>query len=293
MGGSTGVYGENSASSGSASAVLGIAYGSSGIGVNGHGLGYGVFGYGDNGVRGEGKYSTSAGVAGIGGSSGDGVYGSGSNHGIYSDGNFAASGTKSAVVALPDNRVVELYAMESPNNWFEDFGSADLSSGVAEVALDPTFALTVNTEMSYHIFLTPKGDCEGLYVAQQNARGFQIRELRGGKSNVTFDYRIVARRRGFESVRLQEVDADAEAVAAVREKNHARPGRPRINIPRKLAAAEALPAPSKTEGGSAVFRAPVLLEPMGQPTGPHLLPSVLGALGTGHASLGNPGTVPK
>jgi hypothetical protein len=35
-------------------------------------------------------------------------------------------------------------------------------------------------------------------MGQKTAAGFQIRESRGGKSNIAFDYRIVAKRRGYE-----------------------------------------------------------------------------------------------
>ena len=116
------------------------------------------------------------------------------------NGNFVATGSKSAVVTLPDNREVLLYAVESPGNWFEDFGHATLSNGVARVEIDSTFAQTINTEMTYHVFLTPNGDCKGLYVARKTATGFEVRELGGGQTNVTFDYRIVARRKGYENV---------------------------------------------------------------------------------------------
>jgi hypothetical protein len=55
------------------------------------------------------------------------------------------------------------------------------------------------------VFLTPNGDCHGLYVASKSARGFTVRELGAGSSSIAFDYRIVAKRRGFEQVRLAEV----------------------------------------------------------------------------------------
>jgi hypothetical protein len=115
------------------------------------------------------------------------------------NGNFVATGSKSAVVTLPDNREVLLYAVESLGNWFEDFGHATLSNGVVHVEIDSTFAQTINTEMTYHVFLTPNGDCKGLYVAKKTATGFEVRELGGGQTNVTFDYRIVARRKGYET----------------------------------------------------------------------------------------------
>lgn len=120
-------------------------------------------------------------------------------------GNLSVSGTKSSVATLSDGRRVLLYALESPKNWFEDFGTAQLQRGEAWVPLEPVFGETVNTEGTYHVFLTPNGDCKGLYIAERRADGFMVRELGGGRSTVSFDYRIVAPRRGFEAVRLSQL----------------------------------------------------------------------------------------
>ena len=104
-----------------------------------------------------------------------------------------------------DKKRVALYAMESPQNWFEDFGSGQLTGGTASIALDATFAEEVNTGVSYHVFLTPHQECEGLYVTNVSASGFEVHELHHGQSNATFDYRIVALRRGFETVRSEDM----------------------------------------------------------------------------------------
>src|SRR5215831_12921508 len=120
-------------------------------------------------------------------------------------GNLTVSGTKSSTAKLQDGREVALYAVESPENWFEDFGSAELNNGVAWVPLDASFAQTVNAAVNYHVFLTANGDSNGLYVARKTAAGFEIREHGGGTSNVAFDYRIVARRRGYEAIRMLQV----------------------------------------------------------------------------------------
>jgi len=119
-------------------------------------------------------------------------------------GDMYCSGSKSAVVPVDNGaRKVALYAVESPKNWFEDFGSGRLSNGSAVIELEPTFAQTVNTE-KYHVFLTPSGDCKGLYVSQRSAGGFEVRELGGGTSSIEFDYRIVAERRGYENIRMAD-----------------------------------------------------------------------------------------
>jgi hypothetical protein len=112
--------------------------------------------------------------------------------------------SETAAVSSGQRRVA-LYAMESPQHWFEDFGAGQLADGAATVSLDPTFAETVNGAVDYHVFLTPAGDCSGLYVSRKTTSGFEVRELGGGRSSVAFDYRIVALRRGSENVRLEDV----------------------------------------------------------------------------------------
>ena len=125
-------------------------------------------------------------------------------------GNLVVTGSKSSVAKMPDGRQLALYAVESTENWFEDFGADRLTAGASYVSLDPTFATTINAEMDYHVYLTPNGDCRGLYVAMKTPRGFEVREQSGGTSNVRFDYRIVARRRGYEDQRLEAVKHVAE-----------------------------------------------------------------------------------
>ena len=136
------------------------------------------------------------------------------------NGNLGCSGTESAAVPVDGGaRKVALYAVESPENWFEDAGSGQLSNGSAIISLESIFAQTVNTQMDYHVFLTPKGDCEGLYVSNETASGFEVHELRHGHSSIGFDYRIMAKRKGYENIRL----ADKTKQFAPRPKRTQRP----------------------------------------------------------------------
>jgi hypothetical protein len=121
-------------------------------------------------------------------------------------GNLNCTGKIGAAATVDSGtRRVALYAMQSPENWFEDFGSGALVNGAATVALDPIFTQTVNTQIEYHVFLTPKGDSEGLYVSHETREGFEVHEQRGGHSNIAFDYRIVAKRVGYENIRLTDL----------------------------------------------------------------------------------------
>lgn len=124
---------------------------------------------------------------------------------LFVAGNFIATGSKSALVETASYGKRQLYAVESPENWFEDFGRAQLIQGRTTVRLDPIFAETVSTQDGYYVFLTPKGDCKGLYVASQSASSFEVRELRHGKGTIAFDYRVVAKRKGYERARLPEL----------------------------------------------------------------------------------------
>jgi hypothetical protein len=93
-----------------------------------------------------------------------------------------------------------------------------LKAGEAVVEIDPTYAETVNTEVDYHVFLTPRGECKGLYVASQKEGFFEVRELNGGKSDIPFSYRIVAKRKGYEGLRLVKVEEEmTTAMAAVED----------------------------------------------------------------------------
>jgi hypothetical protein len=91
--------------------------------------------------------------------------------------------------------------MESPELWFEDFGSAKLARGRALVKLDANFAKVIKRG-DYRVFVTPEGNCRGLYVRRKSANGFELRELTGGKSDVAFSYRIVGRRKDIKRQRF-------------------------------------------------------------------------------------------
>jgi hypothetical protein len=111
---------------------------------------------------------------------------------------------KAACVQHPDGSQRLLYSMESPESWFEDFGEGMLENGKASVALDEDFAYLVHTD-KYHVFLTPHGDSNGLYVSRRSTKGFEVHEQKGGTSSLTFSYRVVAKRKDIKGQRLAKV----------------------------------------------------------------------------------------
>jgi hypothetical protein len=167
----------------------------------------GVSATGSIGVKGIATQSPGAGIVGIGMND--------ANAGVF-DGNVTVTGRifagiKDAIVPFPDGSTRLLHCMESPEHWFEDFGSARLTRGRATVKLDADFAKIVKLN-GYRVFLTPEGDCQGLYVQRRGTR-FEVHELQGGTSNVAFSYRIVAKRKDIKThTRFAKIDTTLPGV---------------------------------------------------------------------------------
>ena len=132
-------------------------------------------------------------------------------------------GPKSAAVRHPDGSHRLLYCLESPESWFEDFGEAELVNGKAAVKLSKDFAGVVKAD-AYHVFLSPYGDSDGLYVSRRNRNGFEVREQHNCASSLTFSYRVVARRKDVLSERMPKFDAPPQLLKAVsaRKSNRAK-----------------------------------------------------------------------
>jgi hypothetical protein len=128
--------------------------------------------------------------------------GDGAGCSIDPSGNFSCSGSKNAVVPVEGGkRQIALAAIESPKNWFEDFGSAQLVGGLATVQLDPTFKQTVNANLEYHVFLTPKRGLQGSVGPPRRPRLLsKYANWVAENSSVKFDYRITSLRKNYEKV---------------------------------------------------------------------------------------------
>lgn len=103
--------------------------------------------------------------------------------------------------AKDGSRLVFSTAATSP--YIEDFGTGRLAGGHCRVNLDPVFMECCNaTDASpLMVFVTLNDDCRGVYV-KTDERGFDVRELDGGKSTAAFSYRVVGARRGYTDGRL-------------------------------------------------------------------------------------------
>jgi hypothetical protein len=206
-GGTTGngLYGGTSTLAGGPAAVQGLNSGG----------GPGIVGFSGTGTGVGGGTGTGIGFAGIASSTGIGVAGQSASGlsgfftggtGVLINGSLTQmNGSKSAAVRHTDGTLRRLYCVESPESWFEDFGSSRLANGSAIVQLEPGFAGVVKTD-AYQVFLTPRGEPKGpLYVSSISPSGFTVHEA-GGTSSIAFDYRVVAKRKDIAGARLEHVD---------------------------------------------------------------------------------------
>jgi hypothetical protein len=120
---------------------------------------------------------------------------------VYADGTFNTFKRSST-----DGEFHSLVTIEATEQWIEDFGKADLVDGYALVTILPDFAGLANLTADYHVFLTPYGDSQGLYVTNLTATSFEVREQNAGKSSLEFSFRIVARPFGAAIERLPVVE---------------------------------------------------------------------------------------
>jgi hypothetical protein len=182
--------------------------------VNG---GTGTMGYGSIGVLGVSNLPNNAGA----GVYGKGMNAAGPNTGSYSgyftdgqgvfinNGSFTVfGGTKAATVAIKDGKEFrKLYCEEATEIWFNDYGSSHLVNGKATIELDDIFlnTVTIDEQNPMKVFIQMNGESLPVYV-RKGMTSFEVYEIGGGTSNAPFDYRIVAKRRGFENKRLEQVE---------------------------------------------------------------------------------------
>lgn len=121
-------------------------------------------------------------------------------------------GTKSA--AVPTSRGTRaLYAEEASEVYFTDYGFGKLENGTVFITVDPLFAETVNMERDYFVFLQPYARAQ-IYVSRTTPDGFEV-SLNEGDPNAKFAYRLVAKRKGFETARLEDTSSQSESVSAL------------------------------------------------------------------------------
>jgi len=129
----------------------------------------------------------------------------GTNYGILS------SGTKAFVQEHPTDpsQSIIYAALEGGEAGTYYRGSAQLQNGSATVILPEHFSL-VTEEQGLTVHVTPREDCNGLYVAKVTTGYIVVKELMGGSSNAAFDFFINGVRLGYAEFQVQVGTAELD-----------------------------------------------------------------------------------
>ncbi len=107
------------------------------------------------------------------------------------------TGSVSEVIPTENHGRITLTAPESPEYWYQDYGSVTLVNGKAHVDLDPILAdiIVVNEEYPIRAFFTPVDLLEfnGVAMVNKTATGFDLVEINGGTHSGTLDYQLVVK----------------------------------------------------------------------------------------------------
>jgi hypothetical protein len=186
--------------------------------------------------------------------------GAGGVCGINTTGDVSCTGeVKTLSSTQGGSHQVETYSMQSSESWMEDFGSGQLVNGHATIPLDAVFADAANTAVEYHVFLTPEGEAQPLYVTNKTPAGFEVQENNHATDSIAFSFRIVAKRKGHEDERLVDVTERFAAEKKAIQNPDPRPAKasrqlihPPVMLqpraPHILAPARPLPEPTRRPG---------------------------------------------
>jgi len=175
---------------------------------------------------------------------------------VWVNNDFYVHGSKSAVVKMDDSRYRKVYCQESTENWFEDFGEGQLINGSVHIELDPLFlqTVTIDANSPIKVFIQLNDEhCNGTAV-RRGTTGFDVIELQQGVSNAAFSYRVVAKRRGYESNRMDLFNGPTP------EERETMSAKVRSEMQEQRAAAKAEEQRLRTEQAAATKKSPVIEE---------------------------------
>lgn len=105
------------------------------------------------------------------------------------------TGSVSEVVPTANHGRVTLTCPESPEYWYQDYGTVNLVNGQAHVDLDPITAeiIVVDANNPIRVFATPVNmlNFNGVTIMNQTATGFDLVELNGGNHSGQLHYQLV------------------------------------------------------------------------------------------------------
>ena len=105
-------------------------------------------------------------------------------------------GSNSTIIMDKNNTPRILFSPEAPEIVFQDFGVGKLNNGQTNIELDPILkeSLLIDAKHPLKVYVTLEDECNGVFVTNKSDNGFTVKELKGGTSNASFSWQIVANR---------------------------------------------------------------------------------------------------
>ncbi|WP_264560502.1 hypothetical protein [Flavobacterium sp. N2270] len=99
------------------------------------------------------------------------------------------------------------YASTSMNLDIQDKGVGSLSNGTSYVSFDKNYSEIIDSSKPIIVTITPLGENNGVHIVSVDKNGFTIKENNSGKSNVKFNWIVIAEKKSkFEPVSLEILD---------------------------------------------------------------------------------------
>jgi hypothetical protein len=106
-------------------------------------------------------------------------------------------GAVAEIIPTPNHGRIKLLCPESPEYWYQDYGSVELVNGFAHVELDPILVeiTVIDAANPIRVFATPVNmlNFNGVTVTNQTATGFDLVELNGGTHSGKLDYQLIVK----------------------------------------------------------------------------------------------------
>lgn len=109
---------------------------------------------------------------------------------------IVGNGNVQTIVRNTKGERVALTCPEAPESLFMDFGTGQLMNGRTHISIDPDLSINILVDEQHplKVYVTLEGECNGVYVTNKSASGFDVVELQGGQSHAAFSWQVVATR---------------------------------------------------------------------------------------------------
>jgi hypothetical protein len=128
-----------------------------------------------------------------------GTYIKGERYSLYVDGKTYTNEPVAELVANPDGSRTPAYSLSTEQPEVYARGKATLQNGQYYIRFSDAFR-NMAKEEDIVVTVSPLASSKGLYIAQQDANGFMVKENGDGKTNLGFTWMAIAARKGFEQI---------------------------------------------------------------------------------------------